>query len=273
MQATRRLWFVLVLILVASFAALGLMGREILHQAPPVPSRMVSADGQVLFTSKDVDEGRLAWQSMGGQQVGSIWGHGAYVAPDWSADFLHRQSTALLDIWAMRESRAPFDRLAPERQAALKARLKQEIRFNTYDARTGVITVSADRGEAIRRTQVHYVALLGDDPGLEKLRSDYAIADNAVPDAHRRAQIASYFAWTAWAAGTDRPNSTVTYTNNWPHERLIDNGPSAASVVWSIASVMLLILGIAALYWHHARTRQDEHVEAPSADPLFSLKP
>ena len=51
---------------------------------------MVTTDGKVVYTRQDIETGRQVWQSIGGQQLGSIWGHGAYQAPDWTADWLHR---------------------------------------------------------------------------------------------------------------------------------------------------------------------------------------
>ena len=112
MASTKRLWLTLTLVMITSFGALGFLGREIHMKAPPVPARVVSEDGTVLFTGTDVDTGRQAWQSAGGMQLGSIWGHGAYLAPDWSADWLHRECTTLLDRWARasgidRAQRAP----------------------------------------------------------------------------------------------------------------------------------------------------------------------
>ena len=86
------LWTGLFVVIAASFAVLGYFGREIYRQAPPVPERVVTSDGRVLFTGQDIRNGQNVWQSLGGQQVGSIWGHGAYVAPDWSADWLHREA-------------------------------------------------------------------------------------------------------------------------------------------------------------------------------------
>ena len=82
----RRLWFVLAILMAVSFTVLGLMGREIHRQAPPIPTAVVDSTGATLLTGKDIQDGQLAWQSMGGQQVGSVWGHGGYVAPDWAAD-------------------------------------------------------------------------------------------------------------------------------------------------------------------------------------------
>lgn len=270
----RRLWLILFLSMTASFVVLGLMGREIHRQAPPIPERVVAADGAVLFSKEDIQTGQLAWQSMGGQQVGSIWGHGGYVAPDWSADWLHRESMLLLDTWAARDhGGATYAALGEEAQAALRARLKREIRTNTYDAQTRTISVSADRAAAIRTLTAHYDSLLGSDPALANLREEYAIANGAVKDPGRRADIAAFFFWTSWGAGTDRPDGTVTYTSNWPHEPLIDNKPSTANMVWSAASILLLIFAVGALVWHHARTQKDDHVTPPKADPMSLLKP
>ncbi|MDZ4112392.1 MAG: nitric-oxide reductase large subunit [Brevundimonas sp.] len=272
-MTTKRLWLLLALIMTASFAVLGLQGREIHRLAPPIPAQVVDASGGVLFTRDDIQTGQLAWQSMGGQQVGSIWGHGGYVAPDWSADQLHRESVALLDLWSGREYGTLYASLDAERQAGLKARLKAEMRTNTWDPATQTITVSNDRAAAIREVKSHYVALLSDDPALESLREQYAIANNPVPDAGRRDQIAAFYWWTSWGAGTNRPDSDITYTSNWPHEPLIDNVPTSANVVWSVASVLLLIIGVAALVFWHASTKREDHVVVPTSDPLGSMKP
>ncbi|SMF56561.1 nitric oxide reductase, NorZ apoprotein [Tistlia consotensis] len=272
-HSLRRLWLVLALVLAASFGTLGLLGREIHRQAPPVPAAVVSADGQMLYSKADIDTGRQVYQSMGGQQLGSIWGHGAYLAPDWSADWLHREATALLDIWAARDyGAAAFDALDAERQAPLKARLKAEMRANSYDPASGVVTVSADRARAIRAVARHYEQLFGDAAALEDLRTDYAIPDDAIPDpAHRRA-LAAFFQWAAWATTTERPGEDVTYTANWPHEELVGNVPSTPTVVWSVASVVLLIAGIGALAWWHSGRREEAAPTPPAADPLGGLQ-
>jgi nitric oxide reductase subunit B len=270
---TRRLWLVLALTMAVCFTALGLMGREIHRQAPPIPTAVVDTSGRTLLTGAQIQEGQLAWESTGGQQVGSIWGHGAYVAPDWSADQLHREATALLDMWAKREHGLAYAKLGAEAQAGLKARLKTELRTNTYDPKTGIITVSADRAAAMAQVRAHYDALLSNAPELEKLREQYAIANNAVPDAGRRARIADFYWWTSWAASTDRPYDKITYTSNWPHEPLIDNVPSSATMVWSIASILLLIFAIGGLVFWHERTKSEDHLPAPVQDPLAKLQP
>ena len=116
----RRLWIALFAVMAGSFAVLGYYGREIYRQAPPIPERVVTTAGEVLFTGQDIRDGQNVWQSIGGQELGSIWGHGAYVAPDWSADWLHRECEWLLDHWAHADDGVAFDELGNERQAALQ---------------------------------------------------------------------------------------------------------------------------------------------------------
>ncbi len=67
-----------------------------------------------------------------------------------------------------------------------------------------------------------------------------------MPDAARREQLGAFFFWTSWASVTERPGQPITYTNNWPHEPLVDNRPSGANAAWSVASVVLLLAAIAA---------------------------
>jgi nitric oxide reductase subunit B len=273
-RSLTRLWVALALILIASFGTLGLLGREIHREAPPVPEAVVAASGETLYTKTDIQTGRQVYQSMGGQQVGSIWGHGGYLAPDWSADWLHREAVGLLDLWATRDYRSSgYDRLSPDAQGALQARLEAEVRTNTYDPETGTIAVSTDRAQVIREVAAHYVELFGDSAALEGLREDYAIANDAIPDAERRQQLTAFFQWAAWAASTERPGSDVTYTANWPHEPLIGNAPSTPNVVWSVASVILLVAGIGALTWWHAARGEEPAPTPPNADPLGTLEP
>ena len=123
MHATRKLWTWLAVICVLSFAVLGWVGAQIYQTAPPIPKQVISADKEVLFSEGQVDRGQQAWLSAGGQQLGSVWGHGSYLAPDWSADWLHREALELRQIWAQREHGANFDDLNTSQQAALNARL------------------------------------------------------------------------------------------------------------------------------------------------------
>ncbi len=273
MDNPRQLWTWLIVLLAASFAVLLWVGRDIGMNAPPVPERVISASGEVLYTRADIDRGREVWQSMGGMELGSIWGHGAYVAPDWSADGLHREVIAVLDGWARAEGAASYAALDEEHQQALQGRLRALIRRNTYDPASGTITVPDWRAAAMKTVAAHYESLFGDDPSTEVLREHYAMKDNTVARAEDRRQMAGFFWWTSWAAVTERPGSELTYTNNWPSEPLVGNRPPATTFLWSAFSVTFLLAGIALLGWHHARTHahEGEPLPIPAADPLRSV--
>ncbi len=269
---TKVLWIVLAVAVTGAFAIVGFFGREVYRHAPPIPEQVVTDDGQVLMTKEDILSGQEVWQSIGGQQVGTIWGHGAYQAPDWSADWLHREAVLILDTWAQREYAAAYDDLDPPQQASLQASLQMEMRANTYDEASGTVTVSADRARAMEQVAAHYDGVFGDDPEFQELREDYALQENPLPDPQRRARMADFFFWTAWASATERPDSAVTYTNNWPHEPLIGNEPSSANLLWSIASIILLIAGVGGIVWYKAfRDRDEDLPEPPKKDPLDSL--
>jgi len=263
----KRYWLALAVVILGSFAVLGTVGRKMISQAPPIPD-VYAADGQLLFTGSTITDGQGVWQSIGGQEIGTIWGHGAYVAPDWSADWLHRESNILLDTWAQREGAANFAGLSPEQQGALKARLVTSIRTNTYDAAANRVTLSADRVAAYQQLAAYYANVFAAG------RKEYAIPQGALTNPAKQQQLAAFFWWSAWATSTDRPGKNVSYTNNWPHEPLVANVPTAGAVLWSIVSVVCLIAGIGALvWWNSSREKGLVHGPFPQRDPFLGLQP
>ncbi len=263
----RRLWISLALVLVVSFAVLLWVGSRIYQLAPPIPDRVVTTEGRLVFGPGEVEAGQDVWRSFGGMQLGSIWGHGAYVAPDWSADWLHRELMQILDGWC-RVDGTDFAHAALERQALLKQRLQTMIRASTYEPATRTITVTEDRARAIEANIAHYTDLFANG------RSDYALPPGTVTEPDRAHALSAFFFWTSWAASTNRPNDDVTFTSNWPHEPLIGNVPTPDAIVWTGVSILMLLGGIGALGFWNAARRRDEHPEAlPKDDPLHGASP
>ncbi|MBI3284898.1 MAG: nitric-oxide reductase large subunit [Burkholderiales bacterium] len=274
MHATRKLWTWLAVICVLSFSVLGWVGSEIYLTAPPIPKQILSTKGDVLFSEGQVQRGQEAWLSAGGQQLGSVWGHGSYVAPDWSADWLHREALALREAWAQQDFGQAYEQLSVGQQAELNARLKTEMRRNTYDAKSDRITLSPQRAVAVRQVAQHYMSLFGDDAALDKLREQYAMNAGSLPEQADLQALPAFLFWSAWSAATDRPGATdLSYTSNWPHEPLVNNTPTVGAGIWSIASVILMIAAIAGMVFYHSAAKEEEDPQPPKADPLFSLKP
>lgn len=274
MAGYRKLWWTLIGVLAITFGVLGYFGTEVYREAPPIPDKFMSTDGNVIATEESVLDGQTAWQSVGGMQLGSIWGHGAYQAPDWTADWLHRELLAWLDIRAQEVFGKSYDELDGVQQNQLEYELKEEYRTNTYDKASNTVILSERRIQAIEQTGEYYSKLFSDDPELRPTRVSYAMKENTLPSAERRAQMNDFFFWTAWAAATERPDAEITYTNNWPHETLIDNVPSAENIIWSIVSVILLIAGVGFLIWAWAflRDKEEEELIAPEHDPISKVK-
>jgi nitric oxide reductase subunit B len=263
----KRYWIALAVVIIGSFAVLGSVGRKMISQAPPIPD-VYSPDGQLLFTGSQITDGQGVWQSIGGQEIGTVWGHGAYVAPDWSADWLHRESEILLDTWAQRKGAANFAALDADGQAALKARLVREERTNTYDAAQNRVVISADRVAAFNKLAPYYADVFATG------RKEYAIPQGALVDQAKQHQLAAFFWWSAWATTTERPGSDVSYTNNWPHEPLVGNNPTSGAILWSMISVISLIAGVGGLVWWNS-AREKEHISGPypARDPFLGAKP
>src|SRR5947208_16127645 len=106
---------------------------------PPVPDRVVTADGSVVINTDEIAKGQNVWQALGGMEVGSIWGHGSYVAPDWTADWLHREATFVLNEWGNAEFGKSYEQLSAEEQGKLRGRLEKLDRQTGYEAASNSI--------------------------------------------------------------------------------------------------------------------------------------
>ena len=257
----KRLWLIFAVSTTVMFSVLLFFGGRIYLEAPPRPAAVVSESGATLFTGDDIQSGMDTWRRLGGMQLGSIWGHGSYLAPDWTADQLHREALAMLDARA--GAGGDFNALDAGAQAVLIAELTADIKRNTYDAASDSIIVTEERAAAIAQVQNYYAGLFGtgaDDAAFSALREQYAIPELPLGDGVRPEQLrnlGAFFWWTSWAAVTHRPGQSVTYTNNWPHEPLVGNTPGPQTFMWTFISIVFLIAGIGALTWFFCRERDE----------------
>ncbi len=263
----KKLWLIFVAIFVFSFAVLGWVGVEIFRQAPPIPREVVTTEGHVLIGAEEISNGQNVWQAMGGMQSGSIWGHGSYVAPDWSADYLHREALFILNEWSNTDFSNNYDKVTSEQQAMLRQRLQNTVRKNNYDEASGRLTIEPVRARAFEENLKHYTAIFtqGD--------TAYAIQRNAQADPTKLHQLNSFFFWTSWASAANRPNNTISYTSNFPSEPLVGNVPTSSAIVWTGVSVIMLLAGIGWLVWYYA-SHDSEIVsnDVPDGDPLIGAQ-
>lgn len=259
----KKLWLVFAGVIAVSFGVLGWVGTRIYQEAPPIPNQVITTAGTVIVDQGQISRGQNVWQAMGGMEVGSVWGHGSYVAPDWTADWLHREAIFILSEWAQTEFKTDFKDLPDENKGQLEGRLQALIRKNTFDPDKKIILIDPIRARAFENNQAHFADVFTSG------RLDYAIPKGAVTDLARLRDMAAFFFWTSWAASTNRPNDEISYTHNWPYEPLVANRPSGEMVVWTGVSVLMLLGGIAAMVCFYVMRGGPSPEKAPEKDPLI----
>ena len=78
-----------VLVFVCGMAVLIFMSVQAYRYAPPIPESVVDSAGKVVFNRQDIESGQQVFLKYALMQNGSIWGHGSYLGPDFSAAYLH----------------------------------------------------------------------------------------------------------------------------------------------------------------------------------------
>jgi nitric oxide reductase subunit B len=263
----KRLWISFAVVLVFSFGVLGWIGSRVYQEAPPLPEKVLSDTGAVIVAPGEISLGQNVWQAMGGMELGSIWGHGSYLAPDWTADWLHREATFILGRWSQEKYQKAFNELTREEQLGLEGRLQQIIRTNRFDSDTQTLTIEPIRAEAFHDNVKYFSSVFTNG------NTAYAIPKGALSDPEKLKALGSFFFWTSWAASTNRPGDHISYTHNWPHEPLVGNRPTSESIVWTGVSILMLLGGICALVWWYAsRPEKTSHQPVPEVDPLAGWK-
>ena len=218
------------LVLLLGFFGLGFLALRTYQAKPPIPERVVDAGGDVLYTERDVERGQEVFLGNGLMEYGSVFGHGAYLGPDYTADYLRRASDDVKRSYGGSRS----DRASQ--------RTIEDFRTNRYDESTGTLTFTAAQAAAHRRLVSYYSRFFSEPTSKHGLRP------NAITDRKELAQLTAFFGWTAWAGAAERPGHNYSYTNNWPPEPRVDNKPTANVVVWSVLSLIALLGGIGILF-------------------------
>jgi nitric oxide reductase subunit B len=218
------------LVFLVGFFILGLLAYRTYQAKPPVPVEVMDPSGHVLYTGEDVSDGQQVFLHNGLMEYGSVFGHGAYLGPDFTADYLHRSALMVRSAYG------------GEGSGAAARKTVDDFRQARYDPETKAVTVSQAQADAFRSLDAHYTRFFSEPTSRNGLRPD------AITDPRQLHDLTSFFAWTAWAASSERPGHDYTYTNNWPSEPLVENEPTANVIVWSVASLIALLGGIGLLF-------------------------
>jgi len=220
------------------FAVLGYLAARIASGSPPVPQEVRSEQGDVLFTEADIVAGQHVFQKYGLMQHGTLYGHGAYLGPDYTAEALHRGSQAMLAHY-LAEGMS---------DAEARARVRRELKANRYDPETGVLTFTPGQVAAFGVLVDHFRDWLGaEQEGLRR---------PVIEDPGSVRSLTAFFTWAAWTTAAVRPGTEHSYTNNWPPDPLAGNSPTGAALLWSVLSLVALLGGTGIVLFVFGRYEQ-----------------
>ncbi|MCB0829625.1 MAG: cbb3-type cytochrome c oxidase subunit I, partial [Solirubrobacterales bacterium] len=237
------------------FTVLGILAYKTYEDGAPVPVKVFDPQGQLLFDGDDVSAGQQVFLHNGLMEYGSVFGHGAYLGPDYTADYLRRSSNIAIagnggppvDQDGM-EIDGSDSRPDPAGDVARQKTIDQ-FRDNQYDEDSGELTLSQTQADAFRKLIPYYTRYFSVDD------TEHGLRPEAITDPQDLRNLTAFFAWTAWAAAADRPGKNYSYTNNWPSEPRVDNKPTANALVWSAISLIALLGGIGLLFGAFGRYR------------------
>src|ERR1035437_8788054 len=193
-----------ILVMALGFSLLTLVTVLTYTNAPPIPERVTGAAGATLFTRKDVEHGQEVFLKRGLMEHGTLWGHGAYLGPDYSAEYLHRLAEIARDVLARERHGRPYADLDPDAASGVDAAVHRLLKENRYDPGTGALRFSPAEAAAWETQKAEGAVDLSGDKPAPGLPAKY-IRDPGELDA-----LTSYFAWAAWATVANRRSEEHT---------------------------------------------------------------
>jgi nitric oxide reductase subunit B len=228
-----------IIVLVIGFAVLIWMAIRAHEDAPPIPENVVGPSEETIFTRKDILSGQEIFLKYGLMENGTIWGHGAYLGPDFSAEYLHTLAIHTSGHLAKQYYHRELPDLAPTERAAVSAEVQQLLKQNRYNLQTKTLAFTLPEVVSYQnqiRKWTEYFA----QPQLNR-----GLLFKHIKDPKELQQLTAFFAWTAWASASNRPGKTFSYTNNFPYDPIVGNMPTSDAVLWSALSLITLLAGIA----------------------------
>ncbi len=169
------------------------------RNAPPIPGKVVAVNGETLFTHSDVGAGQAVFLKYGLMANGSIWGHGAYLGPDFSAQALHHIGVDTATALSEDQFGKQFDALDAMQQAAIEAQVAVTLKENRYNADTDTLMLTKAETHAWQQQLGYWTDYFkhpGDNGGLKA---------NLITDPQELHQFTSFVTWAAWASVAKRP--------------------------------------------------------------------
>ncbi|MRR07728.1 MAG: nitric-oxide reductase large subunit, partial [Deltaproteobacteria bacterium] len=251
-----------ILVLTIGFSILIWIAVRAYSDAPPIPEKVLSVKGETVFTGADILAGQEVFLKYGLMENGSIWGHGAYLGPDFSAEYLH---TLTLDAGrqiAHKNFQRGLTELSPVERETVDAQVRRLLKENRYSPEARTLFYTPEEIESFNN-QIEKWTDYFSTPSLNG-----GLLLGHIKNSAELRQLTTFFAWAAWASVSNRPGKSYSYTNNFPYDPAAGNVPGSSTILWSALSLITLLGGIAAVLFAFGKFNylgwkgKDKHVRS-----------
>jgi nitric oxide reductase subunit B len=140
-----------ILVLIGGFTVLIALAAKAYKDAPPIPEQVVDPSGRVLFTREDILGGQEVFLKYGLMENGTIWGHGAYLGPDFSAEYLRALGEDAAAWIARQRVGRDLSALTEPEAATVRAEVQRLLKQNRYDPERRVLIFTEPEARSYER--------------------------------------------------------------------------------------------------------------------------
>jgi nitric oxide reductase subunit B len=123
---------------------------------PPYPRDVMSENGDRLTGKAQIMAGQQVWQKYGLMDLGSVWGHGTYRGPDFTAQALHNMGMSMREKTARDSYGESYESLDIASTGAVDAVVIDQIKTNRYDRVKDTLTLTPLQEKALLENREFY---------------------------------------------------------------------------------------------------------------------
>lgn len=259
--------WILLAVAVATFSVMAWATVVTYRTTPPQPERFVSTGGALIMSGDDVLAGKGGFQRADLMDYGSLYGMGSYYGEDYTASTLVSLAKATENAIGLARYRKPLGALAPDDAAATRAEMRRDLKGIDLTRKEVVLpdaVVAAVIG--VRRDATAALSHTNRESGwtaANSLRGRLAF------------QTADFLVFSAFTTVARRPESDVSWTQNWPYEPIVGNAPTASTFIWTWASFCFTFLcfGLVLFVYEVFLNRPDDAPMDPVLADFLPLTP
>jgi nitric oxide reductase subunit B len=226
------------------------------ERAPPQPERFLDANGATVMTAADIVAGKAGFQKADLMDYGSLYGMGSYFGQDYTASSLARLARLTENNLAQADFGKTFDATSPEQQSAVRNLMQRQLQGVDLTKQEVSLPDALSKAIGTLRTD------LANSLGTRDVSTGWTPALSLSQT--ESLQTADFIIYCALTTVARRPDTTWSWTENWPYEPQVGNVPTTNTFIWTWASFCFTFLafgGVLFIYTFWLDTPDEEPME------------